>query len=72
MSVYKIVHQDHEDDTVEWYGAEIGDIVEIADPTPWSNVWLKGSKVFDKEWGRYERLCVADSMEDFLKYVEKA
>lgn len=72
MSFYRIICQDHDDDAVDWYGAEIGDLVEIAaNPTPYSNVWLKGSKVFEDEWQGFDRLCIADTMTDFLKYVEK-
>lgn len=69
MSIYRIVSQDSHDESVDWYGAGVGDLVEIADDTPC--VWLKGSKVFDKEWQGYEVLCVADTIEDLLKYVEK-
>lgn len=71
MSVYRIVTQDSDDDCVDWYGAEIGDLIEVVNPEPYSNVWLKGSKIFHDEWKGYERLCVADSMSDLLKYVEK-
>lgn len=71
MTVYRIVSIPGKDDNVDLYGADVGDLVELADPTPHPDIWLKGSKVFEEEWRNYNRLCVADTLDDLLKYVEK-
>lgn len=73
MSVYRVVSiPGADDDDVDLYGADVGDLVEIADPTPYNDILLKGSKVFSEEWRDYGRLCVADTLDDLLKYVEEA
>lgn len=68
---YKITSLPKEGETqVDFYGAIVGDLVQIDSAT--SDVWLKGSNVFrEGNWSKFERLCVADSMSDLLKYVEE-
>lgn len=72
MSVYRIVSQNPEDESVEWYGAEVGDLLEVVQAgVGRSEIWVKVSKVHKLPWCRYEKLATANTLEDFLKYVEK-
>jgi hypothetical protein len=61
-------------DTVDFYGAEVGDVVELKENYGQFSgaVWLNGSDVFKEEgWGGLAQYCVADDMETFLEFVEE-
>lgn len=71
MSKYKITKANGMN--VDFYGAEVGDVIELepSDIYP-NNIWAKGSPVFKEEgWTDLKSYCVADSMEDFLKHAEE-
>lgn len=56
---------------VDFYGAAVGDIVEIDDREKGS-VWLIGSDVFKEPgWTGLGTYCVADNMADFMKHVKE-
>lgn len=69
---YKIVKLS-DDSSVDFYGAEIGDLIEIKTGfDEFGNVWAKGSDVFKEEgWTNLAQYCIADDMASLLKYVEK-
>lgn len=73
MSVYRIISQNPQDESVEWYGAEVGDILEVVSSprSCFSEIWVKGSKIHHHPYCQYEKLATADTLEDLLKYVEK-
>lgn len=73
MRKFKIVKLS-DDDLVDFYGAEVGDVVELKENTGQfsSSVWLVGSDVFKEEgWGGLAQYCVAHDMETFLEFVEE-
>lgn len=74
MAKYKIVSLS-DDGVVDFYGAEVGDIVEIDtkhNDLYGGNVWCKGSDVFKESgWTGFRRYCVCDNMKDFLPFVEE-
>ena len=71
MSKYKIT-KERRDDAVDFYGAKVGDLIELEDDQLDSYVWAKGSDVFTEDgWTGLKTYCVADSMEEFLTCVEE-
>lgn len=68
---YKIVSLPNTDE-VCFYGANIGDIIEIDDRDRSAGVWCFGSYVFKEDgWIGLDTYCVADEMKSFLEFVEE-
>lgn len=71
---YKIVALAEDGQEVDFYGGEIGEIIELDDKTndTRSYVWCVGCPAFKEPgWTDIASYCVADNMKDFLKYVEE-
>lgn len=67
---YKIVKL-CDNNSVDFYGADIGDIIELSNVFE-TDVWAIGSEVFKEEgWTGLANYYISGSMNSFLKYVEE-